>query len=475
MIRVELSGLVALGIALLAGACGGDAPGPGPAPIEPVVEELPGIVVEAEPQRLGDAQAGYTALVNNGYVSCGLPYSVYQTFFQAAPEHLRLPGRTGNNETLPYYYTAFETPTGVDVVAPNCLLCHAAVFEGQLVIGLGAHDANFTVDQSVQAQAVGGLINDPDEKAEWQKWADRVVALSPYTQAPNRGVTPSDNIAAVLIAHRDRETLAWSNEPLLPLPPEHVVPVDVPPWWRMKQKNAMFYSAAGRGDHARIMMSASALCTDSVQEAEQIDSYFPDVRAYILSLEAPPFPAGVDAALAEEGRAVFETNCAQCHGKYGPDDEYPNRLIPYDEVGTDSVLAVAAAQLADVYVDWYNESFYGELGRLEPQEGYMAPPLNGIWATAPYFHNGSVPSLVAVLDSSLRPTYWKRDFAAGYDFNILGWPHQALDYGHDVATATERIDIYDTTLLAYGNGGHTFGDPLSAAARTALFEYLKTL
>ena len=65
------------------------------------------------------------------------------------------------------------------------------------------------------------------------------------------------------------------------LPPAQVVPVDVPPWWGMAKKTAMFYSAAGRGDHARTMMAASLLCTDSVAEAQAIDAAFVDVRAWI--------------------------------------------------------------------------------------------------------------------------------------------------------------------------------------------------
>jgi len=32
--------------------------------------------------------------------------------------------------------------------------------------------------------------------------------------------------------------------------------------------------------------------------------------------------------------------------------------------------------------------------------GYQAPPLDGVWATAPYFHNGSVPTIADVLDSN---------------------------------------------------------------------------
>jgi hypothetical protein len=54
--------------------------------------------------------------------------------------------------------------------------------------------------------------------------------------------------------------------------------------------------------------------------------------------------------------------------------------------------------------------------------GYIAPPLDGIWATAPYLHNGSVPDLATLLKSSSRPTYWLRSFDDGdYDLTNVGW------------------------------------------------------
>jgi hypothetical protein len=105
----------------------------------------------------------------------------------------------------------------------------------------------------------------------------------------------------------------------------------------------------------------------------------------------------------------------------------------------------------------------------------VAPPLDGVWATAPYLHNGSVPTLAALLDSSQRPTYFIRS-TVDYDAAALGWSFDELDHGQADETDLERRDlIYDTTLLGYGNGGHTFGDMLSADDRAALLEYLKTL
>ena len=99
-------------------------------------------------------------------------------------------------------------------------------------------------------------------------------------------------------------------------------------------------------------------------------------------------------------------------------------------------------------MDWFNASFYGENSRLEPQDGYVPPPLDGIWATPPFLHNGSVPTLEALLDSSKRPTYWKRSFSSyDYDTAALGWNYTELDYGQaDEPNPQLKRLIYDTTL-----------------------------
>jgi mono/diheme cytochrome c family protein len=245
----------------------------------------------------------------------------------------------------------------------------------------------------------------------------------------------------------------------------------------MKKKHAMFYDGAGRGDHARIMMTASTLCVDTVAEAEAIDAYFPDVRAFIMGLEAPAWPFAVDAALAATGETVFRGVCARCHGTYGEGGEYPNLVIALDEVGTDPLLASGVAQFAGDYVRWFNRSFFGEKAFLSPARGYVAPPLDGIWATAPFLHNGSVPTMAALLDSSLRTPYFIRSFdTSTYSETLMGWPSTPLPAGQDAEPDYDRkVKIYDTSLLGYSNAGHTFGDTLTAEERRAVLEYLKTL
>jgi cytochrome c5 len=430
------------------------------------------IEIAAEPQREGDPERGYDTLVNGDFVSCGLPRSVYDELIGDVPEAYRLPGREPGAEGLHYALNLVTTSSGIEVVGSNCFTCHASSVLGELTVGLGDVAADFTIDPTFYVQAAGLLVPAEDEaaRAEWERWAERVTTVTPYTMTDTVGVNSADNLAAVLFAHRDQETLAWSSEPLMPLPEPDPVPTDVPPWWHMQKKNAMFYSGAGRGDHARIMMSASALCTDDVQEARAIDETFPDVRAYLRSLTPPPWPYDRDEALAEQGHEVFLAHCSACHGTYGETETYPNLLVPLDTIGTDPRLAAESGQLADRYVDWFNGSFYGEIARLEPQEGYVAPPLDGIWATAPYLHNASVPTLAALLDPDLRPTYWTR--SSDYDPEQVGWLYTEHDHGKDQEASPS---IYDTTRPGYANSGHPFGATLTEEQRTAVLEYLKTL
>jgi hypothetical protein len=103
--------------------------------------------------------------------------------------------------------------------------------------------------------------------------------------------------------------------------------------------------------------------------------------------------------------------------------------------------------------------------------------VQGEWATAPYLHNGSVPTIAALLDSTKRPKYWTRSFdSKAYDPAALGWQFTEVDHGKaDEGTASKRNALYDTSRLGYGNGGHTFGDKLTDDERGAVLEYLKTL
>jgi cytochrome c5 len=444
-----------------------------------------GVYIPPEPQTDGDAALGYEALVTKGYISCGIPkafFGLAKSFISPYADGEPLPGRPGDNADVPFNWNVHEVD-GVKIVSQNCLQCHAGHFNGQLIVGLGSAEVDFTSDMAEKMQ---GLPIPPEFDIpgieQMTRFMNRVKVLGPQTVMRTVGTNPAEMVAVTLVAHRDRHTLAWSDEELLPVP-DIVVPSDPPPWWRAHKKNALFYNAMARGDHRGTMMLATALCTDTVEEAAAIDAYFHHIQAFIRSVRAPKYPWAIDAALAGEGEAIFIKNCAGCHGTYSDVEEeetYPNLLFPLDVIGTDPAVAEGGTKYAPHLVDWYNESFYGKITRMEPSDpfpGYMAPPLDGVWATGPFLHNGSVPTIELVLDSTNRPTYWKReDFnSANFDQSEVGWPYMTLTYGHDAALEEERKFIYDTTQEAHTNVGHTFGDHLTTDERRAVLEYLKTL
>jgi hypothetical protein len=101
-----------------------------------------------------------------------------------------------------------------------------------------------------------------------------------------------------------------------------------------------------------------------------------------------------------------------------------------------------------------------------PYGPYAARPLYGIWAAAPYLHNGSVPTLYHLL---LPPEQRPKTFALG------GREYDPVKLGFAIATTCGQQDcLVDTTRTGEGNGGHLWGTDLAEDDRMALLEYLKT-
>ena len=428
----------------------------------------------------GDPQRGYERLINSGYVSCGIPERL-APFLDTGDESDRIEGRGAPSDELPYYFTKYEAPSGVNLLVANCLSCHASHFNGELVIGLGDVYQDYSQDLAQFAESSLGiaerLLESEEEKAELQKFVARSLAISDYARTLTRGVNPAMSITAGIMSHLDPETLTWSETPVLDVPASYselIVASNPPPWWWYKKKSRMFYSASGGGNHVAWSMLASSMCLDSQAQAEAIAQDFPDILAYLRTVEAPEYPWEVDAELAASGEPVFERECARCHGTYGMQWTYPELVIPFDEIGVDEEMATRMFD-ADLFHDWVERSFFGLESSATPELGYVAPPLDGVWATAPYLHNGSVPTIEALLNSSTRPQCWTWSYdSRDYDPARLGWQYQESSC-HEALTPEERGAVYDTTQRGYGNQGHTYGDQLNGEERSALLEYLKTL
>ncbi len=428
--------------------------------------------VEATSQRPGNAAAGYEYLITGNYVSAGIPLDIFKMTQGNSSDDL---DRTGDNDGIPFNFTAITAANGAKVVAPNCLNCHAERLNGNLIVGLGNNTSDYTTDQGQAFNLLDPFVkltygqNSP----EWEAYypASRSAkAIGPYILTKTQGVNPADKIFAALSAHRNADDLTWTDEPHQPIPTE-VVPTDVPAWWLMKKKHALYYNALGVGDFGRLSTASGLLTMKDSTEAREIDSHFASVMAYLRSIEAPAYPYPIDQELAAAGQALFEIECSKCHGNYGNSETYPNLLVNLTTIGTDPALADVYANYPQ-YQDWYNASWFANdpaKAQLLPTRGYIAPPLDGIWATAPYLHNGSVPTLDDLLNSPQRPRYWRRSFNnSDFDPEKVGWKYETLDSKADKKT-------YDTTLPGYGNGGHTFGDILTTEERKAVIEYLKTL
>lgn len=429
--------------------------------------------IPASKQRTGDAAAGYEYLTTGDYLKSGIPYTL---FFLGIPKDTNnFLQRSGANKDLPHDFTAVKAPNGELVVAPNCLQCHSQIFDGKLIVGLGNSFSDFTINRGSSTlfaeQLLKNLKGEQAKKYDAAKnFITSVKAMSPQLITPVKGVNLADRIAALLVSHRDPTTLQWNEKALLTIP-EEVIPTDVPPWWLLKKKHGMFYNGFGRGDFGRFLMASNLLTVTDTTEAAEVDSYFNDVLAYINSIQPPKYPKQINEQLAAEGEKIFTASCSKCHGTYKADGKYPNLLIPENIIQTDSALYTSNYS-SPQFVDWFNKSWFttgDHPAQLVPYRGYIAPPLDGIWITAPYLHNGSVPNLEAVLNSKIRPKYWQRSFSnPSYNYEIPGWNYETKD-------APGGTEIYNTTLKGYGNSGHYFGDKLSDKERKAVIEYLKTL
>jgi mono/diheme cytochrome c family protein len=365
---------------------------------------------------------------------------------------------------------------------------------GQLVIGLGNANRDFTQDDALSGplgsvlRIVSRVLLDRAAQDELARMLRVAEASARFPTLDTIGLNPADSMFGMLARHRDPVTLAWlpTPDPLAGPPPDRLVFTDVPALWITHRRPHLFHTGFAHGDLARVMMTASLLCLEDRDEARRIDAFFPDIQAYINSLRPPSFEAlagrPIDHELAARGAVHFTHLCGRCHGGKDGQGSPPRTFVPLREVGTDPDYAevtmadspLPEGQMISYFFEFFNRSWYGldgHVGKLvrPALPGYVPPPLDGVWATAPYFHNGSVPTLAGVLDPSQRPRIFKRSFNPDeYDFERAGYPYEERpEKGADPA-------VYDTTQLGKGNQGHAFAAGLSAAERAELLEYLKT-
>ena len=211
------------------------------------------------------------------------------------------------------------------------------------------------------------------------------------------------------------------------------------------------------------------------------------------------FPAAtIDIEKAKRGEKIFLTTCKRCHGVYekGWSESNSNEMSKEELLSTTRVLYHKKTPVKNVGTDPLRyegmKYFADDLNRLAiskwmktvvvPQEGYVPPPLVGIWARYPYLHNNSIPTLCDLLSPVEKRT---KKFYQGtsdnpktdFDSSCVGFP-----VGDQAPKEWSKVSdgLIDTSKPGLQNIGHqkmlldeNGNEKYSQAEKMELIEFLK--
>jgi len=290
------------------------------------------------------------------------------------------------------------------------------------------------------------------------------------------------------------------------------IPADSKPgnWWVLKYKNRWLLDGSvvsGNPIYTNLIWNEIGRGTD----LKQLEGWLDDNQKIVDELTAAAFAAepvrwteffpaeSLDLDAAKRGKTLFDATCASCHGSYLKGWELPQaasltlqeRLAtvevkyfeqtPVHDVGTDGLRNLGMQSLVQLN-DLSISKSSGVI--IKPQTGYVPPPLVGIWARYPYFHNNSAPSLCAVLTKqSDRPSKYysgeQEDPKVDFDAKCNGYP---VGDAVPAAWLKDSEALYDTTRQGLGNQGHDEGvflqngqEMFTPAQKQDIIVFLQTL
>jgi hypothetical protein len=420
----------------------------------------------------------------------GLPYWIWQVLPRIFPEYLPRPG--GYNALGLFSEPGRPTPVGFTVktvgferVGINCALCHSQTLryspnESPVWIPGGP---NHTLDVQGYQRFLFQCAEDPRfTSSTILAEIGKVYSLSIVDRLLYRFLLIPATRRALI---EQKASLAWTF--VRPLwGPGRIdpfnnakfamlkVPVgdtignsDLMSVWNMKARpHGAFHWDGLLQDFTEVVRS-SALGDGATPTSIPLND-LQKLQDWMLDLKAPKYPVDhfpIDAAKAAAGKTVYAHSCAACHAEGGA---HTGQVIPQAEVGTDPHREQEwTLQAAEAY-NAYAKSYPWKFNTFRSTGGYLAIPLDGLWARGPYLHNGSVPNLRELL---LPPKERSKVFYRGYDVfdsKNVGFVSQ----GPDAVRAGWR---FVTSEAGNSNEGHTWGTDLSAKDKDSLIEYLKTL
>jgi len=276
---------------------------------------------------------------------------------------------------------------------------------------------------------------------------------------------------------------------------------------------------------------STSIDVKTIYELEvQLAGTQPDAASGFHGLTSPKWPTqilpAVNAELAATGAALYKTHCQGCHLPPVSDPAFwtvpqwqpPNadgqrylnvNMIDISHVGTDPAQAedmknrnvvipdglgipsgafgVALAQLIELTVNRWSDTQQPPTpgpvrnqmngfrdGSVRAPLQYKARPLDGVWATPPYLHNGSVPNLYALLSPvSERP---KTFYLGNREFDSVNVGYRTEEFpGGSKFDVSIRGNLNSGHEFKNGSGPGIIGPLLTPDERRALVEYLKTL
>ena len=256
--------------------------------------------------------------------------------------------------------------------------------------------------------------------------------------------------------------------------------IDVMSAWNQNKRNWAQWDGNIPAKLMRNLGSAIAVIRDPVM----VDFHLvEEASRFVADLPSPPYPFQVDKNKIKMGEAIFNKTCLECHGGGG-------KFIPLNMINTDPNRAKGLTDtVRKMSIDALKVSCKDANGNYKdprcnlPDDqiiisrsanpGYVAQPLDGIWARSPYLHNGSVPTLYHLLVPGKRPTTFFRG-NLNFDQKLVGY---VWDRG------IQSSYVQNTRVPGLSNVGHSdskvFFDSIDfekdQEKREALLEYLKTL
>lgn len=329
--------------------------------------------------------------------------------------------------------------------------------------------------------------------------------LSGYSAGMSDG---SGDLIAMLLSAEATKAAAMKGKPVdtqaflaqrHPSLPSFATVTDIPSIWNQQARSTGQWDGSVTDPFWRNIAAQLPI----VMQPTKVDLTNTYITAnYVAKLPSPPYPFEVDMQSAARGEALFKENCAGCHQPHNTTQYWDthtdsNRSEVLNPVGMQLFAAGFQASCHDVnfeYTDYRGvkrkpcredvTKYIRDVSDSRKQ-GYVADVLDGVWARAPYLHNGSVPTLDHLLAPRTRPVRFVRG-ALDYDTQAVGFEWR-LNKKQQLETEAPTLFVYDTMLDGLTNVGHgkniwvngklqrlDWGHPSMRQQRADLVEYLKT-